>query len=307
MKAIEFITYADNEVAAVEKMMEIKKQSNCIGSRYFRKGNQWIVQIFFEYDETVDYKNNLPEGCRIIEIPEDLKGVYNITNNSLNYDQKNITRENSIISFEQNNLCFIPGGKFYYKQKVKLMEPFCIGICPVTNLEYERFDPEHEKRRDKYSNADDGPVIYVSYNDIEIYCKWLSKETGYHKSYRLPTEVEWEYACRAGSTGLYSLDIDGIEVNQWNLKEYAVYNTKKTMPVKQHKPNLFGLYDMHGNVWEWCQDYYHNDYGFGGNIVRGGSWRSKAEDLCSSNWKDYEPNSEFMNDVGFRVVCDART
>ncbi|MCL6591862.1 MAG: SUMF1/EgtB/PvdO family nonheme iron enzyme [Firmicutes bacterium] len=151
----------------------------------------------------------------------------------------------AFICFEQDNLRFIPGGKFMMgegdsKHEVEV-ESFFMGIYPVTNLEYERFNPEHKKQRDEYSNADNEPVIYVSWDDTNNYCRWLSDNDKSGRQYRLPTEAEWEYACRAGSDGLYSLDIDGLEVNESNLKEYAVYNEKKTMPVKQRKPNFFDL------------------------------------------------------------------
>jgi hypothetical protein len=214
--------------------------------------------------------------------------------------------ESDFISFEQNKLRLIPGGEFLMgeegnQRKVKV-EPFFMGICPVTNQEYERFDPEHKKRRNEFSNADDEPVIWVSWDDANAYCRWLSEKTG--RKYRLPDEAEWEYACRAGSAGLYSIDINGIEVNETNLKDYAVYNTQKTMPVKQRKPNFFGLYDMHGNVWEWCQDYYDDSKKY--RVLRGGSWNLRAGNLRSSYRGFSHP--DIMSDfIGFRVVSVART
>jgi hypothetical protein len=211
------------------------------------------------------------------------------------------------ICFEKDNLRFIPGGKISISKKrefeIAQFESFYIGICPVTNLEYERFNPEHKKQRDKYFSADDEPVAYVSWDDANHYCEWLTKETG--RIYRLPTEAEWEYACRAGSTGPYSLDIDGIEVNETNLKKYAVYATSKTMPVKQRKPNFFGLYDIHGNVWEWCQDYSDNTERY--RVLRGGSWFDPAE-LLRSSYCFYDRPDSRINSLGFRVVLGvART
>jgi hypothetical protein len=210
------------------------------------------------------------------------------------------------ICFEKDNLRFIPGGKLMITNDRQPTEAaiasFFIGICPVTNLEYERFDPEHKKQRDQYSSADDEPVIYVSWDDADAYCRWLSEKTG--RQYRLPDEAEWEYACRAGSAGPYSVDIDGIEVNETNLKDYAVYHTKKTMPVKQHKPNFFGLYDMHGNVWEWCRDYYDNEKKY--RVLRGGSWDNQAEGLRSSYRGCSSPDDRDGN-IGFRIVSVART
>jgi hypothetical protein len=208
------------------------------------------------------------------------------------------------ICFEKDNLRFIPGGKFLMgeqgKQQEVKIESFFMGISPVTNQEYEQFDPTHREKRDKISGADDEPVIYVSWEEANRYCRWLSKKKGYN--YDLPTEAEWEYACRARSSGLYSQDINGIEATEMNLKNYAVYNAKKTMPVKKRKPNFYGLYEMHGNVWEWCQDYYNNSK----TSLRGGSWVTQAEGLRSSCRYYLDPDGR-GSIISFRVVSVART
>jgi formylglycine-generating enzyme required for sulfatase activity len=211
------------------------------------------------------------------------------------------------ICFEKDNLRFIPGGKFLMGEKGKQHEvkvdSFYIGIYPVTNQEYEQFDPAHREKRNKISSADDEPVINVLWEETNLYFKWLSEKKGY--IYRLPTEVEWEYACRAGSRDLYSQDINGSEVTEKNFREYAVYRTRKVMPVKQQKPNFYGLYDMHGNVWEWCQDYYSDIKQF--RVLRGGSYASLTEDLRASYRDYYDPDYEH-EPFGFRVVVTvART
>ncbi|HEX3048821.1 MAG TPA: SUMF1/EgtB/PvdO family nonheme iron enzyme [Bacillota bacterium] len=272
--------------------------------------------IIQELHHTLNEKNHEENQNDISAVSESSFNQPNLSDNNtsqeLQHTLNEVNREENQIavstvselgsefsSFEQNKLRLIPGGEFYYKKyrrKVKV-EPFFIGICPVTNQEYEQFDPEHKKQRNEHSSADDEPVIYISWNDANRYCEWLSKETG--KTFRLPDEVEWEYACRAGSTGSYSLDIDGMEVNEKNLKKYAVYGTPKTMPVKQRKPNSFGLYDMHGNVWEWCRDCHEDNNN--NRVLRGGSWSSQAEHLGSSFRIRNYPVIK-VNNFGFRVV-----
>ena len=166
--------------------------------------------------------------------------------------------------------------------------------------------------------GDDLPVEQVSWNDAVEFCKQLSAKTGYN--FRLPTEAEWEYACRAGTNTEYSFGDD-----EKQLGEYAWYNGNsgdKTHPVGTRKQNPFGLFDMHGNVWEWCSDWYGENYynqlskqGVAVNpqgpatgkqrVVRGGSWGSFVN-LRSAYRVRFSPG--VINDlVGFRVVLFART
>jgi len=139
----------------------------------------------------------------------------------------------------------------------------------------------------------------------------LSQITG--KTYRLPTEAEWEYACRAGTTTRYYF---GDDANQ--LGDYAWYDgnsQKTTHPVGQKKPNAWGLYDMSGNVWEWCEDNWHDSYKNAPSdgsawltndnnyhILRGGSWYYYPRD-CRSAYRDLSGSPYFS--LGFRVVSGA--
>jgi sulfatase modifying factor 1 len=101
------------------------------------------------------------------------------------------------------------------------------------------------------------------------------------------------------------LDFNGSDVTEKKLKDYAVYDAMKTMPVKQRKPNFYGLYDMHGNVWEWCQDYY--DETNKNRVLRGGSWYDLAEYMRVSCRLYFHPDCK-SDLIGFRVVaCLART
>lgn len=160
-------------------------------------------------------------------------------------------------------------------------------------------------------NGDNLPVENISWDDAVEFCRKLSLITG--KQYRLPTEAEWEYACRAGTTGDYT---GSINVMGW----YGKNSNSRTHPVGMKQANAWGLYDMHGNLWEMCADRYHDSYNgapadgsawlSGGDsrlrILRGGSWRIDVSYLRSAHRA--KPSPEYSSDdYGFRVVAVART
>ncbi len=188
---------------------------------------------------------------------------------------------------------------------------FAIGKYSVTQAQYEAVMGTNPSR---FQNNPQNPVEKISWNDAQAFCRKLSQITG--KTYRLPTEAEWEYACRAGTTTRFYF---GDDANQ--LGDYAWYkgnSQQTTHPVGQKKPNAWGLYDMSGNVWEWCEDDWHDNY-IGAPkdgsawltndndypIVRGGCWYN-GPDGCRSAYRFLNPRRDGLsNSYGFRVVCGA--
>jgi formylglycine-generating enzyme required for sulfatase activity len=192
---------------------------------------------------------------------------------------------------------------------VEIAQPFLMGAYPVTQQEYESLTGANPSRYKGLQR----PVECVSWEDANAFCSVLSQRTG--RRFRLPTEAEWEYACRAGSTTAYYFGddeeaLDGYGVFGGNGELY-------TNPVGQMTPNGFGLYDMHGNVWEWCRSVYkpypyRRDDGRedpqapGNRVLRGGAWFNAASYCRSSSRVEGEPDGDCpfhsYGVTGFRVV-----
>jgi len=182
---------------------------------------------------------------------------------------------------------------------------FAMGRYEVTFEEYDKFceATKREKPSDSGWGRGKRPVINVNWNDAKAYVQWLSEQTG--KDYRLPSEAQWEYACRAGSTGKYSF---GDDINQLgNYGWYDKNSENQAHPVGEKQPNKFGLYDMHGNVWEWLEDVWHENYNgsptdgsawISGDsnihLIRGGSWDFNDDSLRCAN--------RFRNDAAGRFI-----
>ena len=140
--------------------------------------------------------------------------------------------------------------------RVKISQPFFMGAHEVTNAQYEQFDPKRKEQRGKHggSKGDDEPVTNVTWHHAAEFCAWLSKKEG--KPYRLPTEAEWEYACRAGTTTLFSTG-DELKPEQANYGALIeAWKESNVTPVGKYAANSWGLFDMYGNVEEWCHDWY---------------------------------------------------
>jgi formylglycine-generating enzyme required for sulfatase activity len=192
------------------------------------------------------------------------------------------------------------------QHRVRITKPFYLGVTEVTQEQYERVMGENpSKRRDPQH-----PVAEVSWKDAMAFCRRLSEKEA--KTYRLPTEAEWEYACRAGSTTTWFFG-----AAESDLKNYAWYNEnsgRTAHAVGQKQPNAWGLYDMTGNVWEWCADRYGKDYyekspenDPGGpasgskRMYRGGAWIG-GEAHCQSAFRLAHPPGRARNyGLGFRV------
>jgi len=190
--------------------------------------------------------------------------------------------------------------------KVKIAHSFYIGKYVVTQAQFEKVigkNPSDFK-------GENLPVEKVSYSDAEEFCKKADNLTG--KSFRLPTEAEWEFACRAGTKTKYNTGDNDAALEQagWHKGN----SEDKTHPVGQKKPNALGLYDMHGNVWQWCQDWYADDY-YGkspatdpegpaqgaSRLLRGGSWYENPGSCRTANRGSINPAYRGTN-IGFRVA-----
>ena len=192
------------------------------------------------------------------------------------------------------------------QHKVRITRPFLLDVNLVTQSQYAAVMGNNPSY---FYGQDDLPVDSVSWDEAAAFCKKLSAKEG--RRYRLPTEAEWEYACRAGTSGPYAGDgkIDDIG---W----YWSNSGDVTHPVGQLDPNGWGFYDMQGDLWEWCADWY-GQYPPGdavdptgpatgvSRVLRGGTIEYDAE-YCRSAFRNYYPPDTQLYYIGFRVVLEAR-
>jgi formylglycine-generating enzyme required for sulfatase activity len=187
---------------------------------------------------------------------------------------------------------------------------FSIGKYPVTFAEYDAFcEATGRQKPDDWGwGRERQPVVNVSWEDAKAYVEWLSETSG--KPYRLPSESEWEYCCRAGTTTKYSCG-DEITEKDANFGE----KVGKTTEVGAYPANPWGLHDMHGNVWEWVEDVWRENYDGapddgsawteggdqGGSVLRGGSWFDRPYD-CRSACRIWDRIRYQVDKSGFRVA-----
>ncbi|MGE0606216.1 MAG: formylglycine-generating enzyme family protein [Pirellulales bacterium] len=242
-------------------------------------------------------------------------------------------------------LARIPAGEFWQGSKkgdafaevdefprhvVRISQPFSLGLYEVTQDEYQQVMGENPSwfsadgpGREKIAGQPTGrlPVDMVSWHDAVEFCRRLSAlpaERAAGRKYRLPTEAEWEYAARGGATGRYASG-DKLTAADGNVNDGPRSLDSRlfgaTRPVGSYRPNGFGLYDVHGNVWEWCADWYFAGYDAGpvtdptgpdsgtGRVVRGGEWSHSIAYSRLAN-RDFTRATRRDLGNGFRVACD---
>jgi uncharacterized protein (TIGR02996 family) len=232
--------------------------------------------------------------------------------------------------------------------EVTLTRPYYLGARPLTLGEYRAFvgatnhvtvaeqegfgmgwsrrrrtweQGAYNWRSPGWKQKDDEPVVCLAWDDSGAFCAWLGKIDG--REYRLPSEAEWEHACRAGTTTPFFFGEDLLpgQANYNTRYPYSGGNGERgvgrTTTVGRYPPNAYGLYDLHGNVWEWCSDWYGSDYyddgrkrdpdgpdnGFG-RVLRGGSWCNPARDCRSALRRCGHPVFSRYHDgnTGFRLA-----
>ncbi len=203
------------------------------------------------------------------------------------------------------------------QHRVKLTKAFYMGKFEVTQLQYRVIMHQNKSK----FGGDKLPVENVNWHQARQFLKRLSDKTG--MKFRLPTEAEWEYACRAGTTTAFNVGTT-LDSSLANYKAKTPYADgvageylKRTNNVGYYPPNAFGLYDMHGNVWEWCSDLYNKDYykisplvdpkgsqkSNSGRVIRGGAWNKKAYKCRSADRNHRWPKTNQPH-IGFRVVVE---
>jgi formylglycine-generating enzyme required for sulfatase activity len=209
------------------------------------------------------------------------------------------------------------------QHRVRITKPYWLGVTEVTQEEYQRVMGGNPS---KFQGDTKRPVEQVSWDDAVEFCRRLSElpgEKGAKRRYQLPTEAQWEHACRAGNPSPWSLSPQHGQLpealEEKLLGDYGWFNANaggQTHPVGQKWPSAWGLYDMHGNVEEWCRDWYDKDYyvksptddptgatgGGSGVVNRGGSYNDPAGGCRSASRRNLEPGVRYA-DLGFRACC----
>ena len=208
------------------------------------------------------------------------------------------------------------------QHEVEITRAFYMGACPVTKGQFTVFAKNDDYRTEAeeagdartwrypgFSQTDDDPVVEVTWNDARRFCDWLTRKE--KQTYELPTEAQWEYACRAGTKTAYFFGDDATDLDAYAW--YGGNSENHTHPVGGKKPNPWGLYDMGGNVWQWCADYCDSEYYIksplkdpknlldtGARVARGGSWGDNAIYCRAADRCGVAPTDRDIK-FGFRV------
>jgi formylglycine-generating enzyme required for sulfatase activity len=315
-----------------------------------RIGNRYSVSLSLFNTQNARAEKALSEFCRtedeLIELVQ--KTVHQLlgTSEELTPAEKK-ELDKTFTNSMGMEFVLIPAGKFTMgspvgepgrmenegpQREVQITKPFYMGKYEVKVSEFREFVKAAQYKTDaeanggayvrikdkwerkaglhwmnpEFSQKDDHPVTCMAWSDAAEYGKWLTKKTGH--AYRLPTEAEWEYACRARTQQAYSFGTDARDLSKYGW--YAENSGGKTRPVGQKKPNALGLFDMHGNVIEWCQDWQGKYAGRPetnptgplrgqARILRGGGWGHSAENLRCSWRRGGIGGTPY---IGFRLV-----
>jgi formylglycine-generating enzyme required for sulfatase activity len=304
------------------------------GERY--ESRRWLGAAF-----DLSKKEKLGSRYRILEEPQipnsekyDFESiVLNQYGEIINHYSCQAQRIVESLGKNEINLILIPGGEYDMGTSVRSQSPihlvkiapFLISQYPITKAQWQEVASWSTvnlslKKQPVRKGSIDSPVVKISWNDAVEFCDRLSIKTG--SIYRLPTESEWEYTCRATTNTDFSLGqtITSKYVNYdatitYRSEPRSVYRERPNTINEFTYPNRFGVFDMHGNVWEWCADHWHDNYhgapmdnlsweslGESRRVIRGGSWRNEPA-LCTSTYRQASnEESQSSNNIGFRIV-----
>ena len=314
--------YQKDDIQVKEKIEYCKSK---LYEVYYKKGQEYAQKLLWDdainvYQTALKYKPYDKKTANEIEFVQKKKQdkileEARIKQEEARRQEERIKKEKEEQRKITENMVLIPAGEFtmgsndYDDEKPVhkvYLDAYYIDKYEVTFADYDKFCEAtgREKPKDENWGRENMPVINVSWDDASAYAKWAGK--------RLPTEAEWENAARAGSTGKYCFGNDESELGGYCW--YSKNSNSKTHPVGTKKPNKWGIYDMAGNVWEWCADWYDSQYynaRAGKNpqgpvigthkVLRGGAWYCDEQQVRVANRYYALPDAESYN-VGFRCV-----
>ena len=311
------INYSSKPVGVRESAgsIEIPHAIAPFDSNAARKFQQtWADHLGVELETTITYSNKLKLHMVLIPPGEFLMG-------STDSEVEALTSGKNGPKGEKDTLDRIKKNERPC-HRVRITRPFLMSKTEITVGQFAEFaratdyktaaERESAKRTFRepgFKSKDDSPAAQISWGDANAFCKWLSKNG---TTYRLPTEAEWEFSCRAGTETSYSFGESDHDLK--NHAWYALNSKERTQPVATKLPNPFGLHDMHGSLQEWCQDFFKADWYSesndtdplgpatgAGHVLRGGHWGAAALDCRSAYRRDIKSRYKHSN-YGFRIV-----